>query len=702
MNQQPKRSLTDEAQQRLQQAFPDSHTSTVRVVWWDDGGYLREIVEAATQEMDIGFRAAEGFPLTLRIDALAEEREMDRPVVWYIAEGKAGRDWFRDIRETGGEVACSIEELTADLYDVNPWDIFDVERHDDEIRNRVADLIKAKFETRGTPQYDSLREEIITRGGGKLIDHLLRDGWPEISRDPETVADVRGRLDDDIPIPSGAGPAEITETVRRWAVAQSLHDTGVDGSLFPEGYGESMHSPLTTLLNMGGTRARAEEYLSVEFWPDIIRHLDDVWEYAACPVDRALDDALWEAWFDRFEAGELATCIDYAQTRQSALAVYPESTGWRDLWVQCEHLARLQQQFDAWESREGTEDPFTAYADVENGSWQIDNEVLHIQLTGAPESNVPAAHPASDKLPEVREEMLTTRYRGYLETLASDVEAAIQVGNPLADKAPAHEWWTDHEGEFEKAGTVAILLIDALRFDLAQRLADTLGDSFDVTRETRLSTVPSETKFGMAALTPGRAFRFSVGMRNETLTPSQGERLLSNREQRIDFLSDEGWAVPKDRESGWGQSRIAYYDKEIDEVGEGEIGEMEHHFDNYLTELAEMIRQKLDDENWDRIYVTTDHGFVLLPERTTTESVPSDAPGGEVKYRRVAGGDLDGLSNGVQVSPNTSGLDYLNTDIQLLVDPRQYFSKQGYSGDRYYHGGLLPQECMLSFLEIKK
>jgi len=73
-----------------------------------------------------------------------------------------------------------------------------------------------------------------------------------------------------------------------------------------------------------------------------------------------------------------------------------------------------------------------------------------------------------------------------------------------------------------------------------------------------------------------------------------------------------------------------------------------------------------------------------------------------VKYRRVAGDDLSGLSNGVHISANTPGLDYLDTDIQILADPRQYFSKQGYSGDRYYHGGLLPQECMISFLEIQK
>ena len=206
----------------------------------------------------------------------------------------------------------------------------------------------------------------------------------------------------------------------------------------------------------------------------------------------------------------------------------------------------------------------------------------------------------------------------------------------------------------------------------------------------------------MAALTPGRAFRFSVDMNNGTLTPFQGERSLSTKKRRIDFLSDEGWEVPDNRETGWGHHHIAYYDKEIDEVGEGEIGEMVHHFDDYVTELAETIRQKLEKENWDRIYVATDHGFVLLPEETTTESVPSDAPNSEVKYRRVAGDNLSGLSNGVHISANTPGLDYLDTDIQILADPRQYFSKQGYSGDRYYHGGLLPQECMLSFLEIQK
>ncbi len=261
---------------------------------------------------------------------------------------------------------------------------------------------------------------------------------------------------------------------------------------------------------------------------------------------------------------------------------------------------------------------------------------------------------------------------------------------------------SDHEDDFDELGTVAILLIDALRFDLAQRLADRLSTEFEVKRETRIATLPTETKFGMAALTPGRSFRFNLSMDDGTLTVAQGERSLSNKPQRVRFYEDEGWEVPGSSDTGWEHHHIAYYDKELDDVGEGEIGDIERHFEDYIEDLSETIRGKLTDESWDRIYVVTDHGFVLLPDGTTMESISVDAPQTETKYRRVAGDQLDDIGSGVYLSPDTAGLDYLNTNLQLLVDPHQYFSKRGYSNTRFYHGGMLPQECMLLFLEIQQ
>lgn len=701
---QPSTTLTEQAANKIEAAFPGSHTATARVVWWDGGGYLEDVVRSAAEELGVGFRAAAGYPLELRIGAVAEEREADRPLVWYVGEAKEDRDWFRDIRETGGEITCSIEDLTAELYDVNPWDIFDVERHDAGARAEAARIIKDRFAPHSIPQYDDLKEEIITRGGGQLLDHLLRDGWPEISQDRETVDDVRNRLraNHDIPVPADADPDRITAVVRRWAVAQALIDSGVDPGRFDAGFGAAGYSPLTDLLRIRGARASADQYLGERFWSDVVGELDDVWAYADCPVDGALDVALWEAWYEAYDAGELETCIGRARSRQEALSVYPEKTGWVGLWNQAEHLARLQQYFAEWDDRSPNANPFDIYADADEGSWRIDNEVLQLQLTGTPEEDLPSTHPAADVLPELRDGLLTSRYRGYLETLAESVEATMQVGTPLMDKAPAYEWWSDHEDDFAELGTVAIFLIDALRFDLAQRLAERLSDEFEVKQETRMATLPTETKFGMAALTPGRSFRFELGMDGDTLTVSQGGRPLSNKTQRVGFYEDEGWEVPESPDMGWEHHRIAYYEKEIDDVGEGEIGDIGRHFGDYIEDLAETIRQKLTDESWDRIYVVTDHGFVLLPEGTTMESISVDTPGTEIKYRRVAGDELGDTGAGVHLPPNTAGLDYLDTNLQMLVDPRQHFSKQGYSDSRYYHGGLLPQECMLSFLEIQQ
>ena len=44
---------------------------------------------------------------------------------------------------------------------------------------------------------------------------------------------------------------------------------------------------------------------------------------------------------------------------------------------------------------------------------------------------------------------------------------------------------------------------------------------------------------------------------------------------------------------------------------------------------------------------------------------------------------------------------YLSSPVRLLLDPQHRFKKQGIPDSRYYHGGALPQECILSFLKIE-
>lgn len=700
-------SLEEQALRFIKEQFPSKRAKTTRVIWWDEGGHLKRVVRQATAELGVEFRAAERFPLDLRKGAVQEEDET-KLQVWYVPESKEGRDWFRDIRETGGEVVCSIEELTAEIYDRKSWELFDAENADTRARDEAAEVILELFSRTGRPNFENLVGEIITKGGGQILEHILERGWPNIDRDNSSVRQVREQLSDrhGIPFEGNEDPEAIVKRVRRWSVARSLILAGVDDGHFPDGFGAigsltDKYDYLEDILDRRGSQSFAEIYLGQTFWPEVITDLDDIWNHAECPVDGALDGALWETWMEEFDTGSFEICVELAKQRQDALTEYPADSPWRGLWEQAALMAELERYFQEWDDGQADRDPFEEYTAQQDGSWRIDSAVLELELSGKPEHRLDV-HPAVGTLPERRSALLGERYREYLDQLAEDVKTTMRVGQPLNEKRAAYRWWSEHDDEFEEAGSVAILLIDAPCFDLAQRLANRLKKRFDVRQETRLSVLPSETKFGMAALTPGRAYQFSVHMDEDTLMVERGGQRLDTKNYRKQELEAEGWAVPDDPEREWQDTHIAYYDKELDDVGEGEIGDIGSHFRDYIDDLQQLITRKLDEQGWDRIYVVTDHGFVLFPEETNMEAVPTSYEQSEVKYRRVAGDTIEQSERGILLSPNTQGAEYLETNVQLLVNPRHHYSKQNYSAKRYYHGGILPQECMLSFLQVEK
>ncbi|GKZ16279.1 BREX-5 system phosphatase PglZ [Haladaptatus sp. T7] len=716
MKSQPTTTLENQAKAHLEDEFPDEHATAVRVVWWDEGGHLREVVRTAADQIGVGFSEAERFPLELRKTAV---KEPESPHVWYIPEAKTvedaeegliERDWFRDIRETGGEIELTIEQLTAELYEVNPWDIYDVERGTESDRETAANVIKNQFASGGIPRYGDLIGEIITKGEGQILEHLLEGGWPEIDKDDETIARVQKSLKDRhvAPADSAETPEEIEDVVWKWAVARWLVAEGIDVDAFPGGYGNVGSTlgdinPLKRIVDTRQSTRLAERYLSESYWEDVIGAYDDAWELAACPVDGALDAALWDAWLESLEEEEYTKCIERANERQRALEVYPDDIPWTTLWKQAEQVAKLEARFSAWEERSKSLDPFDQYSAQDDGTWKIDYGVLELEITGEPEQDrLLNSHPATGTLPELRSELLETRYMNYLEEMSEAVISSFSTGSPLAGKDAAYEWWTDNENELATGETVALFLIDALRLDLARELANRLREDYSITEDTRVSTLPSETKFGMAALTPGRAHRFRIKLRNGKLSVERGGQRLDNKGNRVKVLEREGWDVPEDSDSGWQRNQIAYYDKDIDDIGENELDNPESHFTDYIDELYDLITEELENGNRDRIYVVTDHGFVLLPKGTTMESISSYDGDGEVKYRRIAGDDIEDAGTGVRVTGQTPGTEYLNTSVRLLAKPRQYNSKSGLTDARYYHGGILPQECMLNFLRIEK
>jgi len=428
-----------------------------------------------------------------------------------------------------------------------------------------------------------------------------------------------------------------------------------------------------------------------------------------------LEERLWTAWLADFEEERFDTCRERAKARTEALRtatgregepVGKSSPAWIRVWQQAASLADLAHRYETWDERNVP--AHALYADREEGSWQIDAAVRQIIVSGTPEDALSREHPAREALADLRERLVEDEYLDYLRRLADEMEQAFVQDNLLGDTLESSvDFWPDHKQELEQGNEALFFCLDALRLDLAYELADQLrarSDTSDaltlnVEESTRLGTLPSETKFGMAAVLPRSARSFEVRLDDGTLQAFRNGRAITASRRR-DILNEEGWAVASHNPSAWSSSRVAHYSKEIDDYGEASIDDIEEKLAERVSALAERIFDRMRKGNWSRAYVVTDHGFVLLPEGTEFEDLSS--PDGDVKRRRVAADNLSDDDQGLLLSSQRMpDLSYLASPVRVLLDPQQRFSKQGIPNSRYYHGGALPQECVLSFLKIE-
>jgi hypothetical protein len=155
------RSLTEEAEQVLRQHFKSAESPRARVLWWDAGGHLRDVVRRACQERDVPFVEQE-HPLAFR-RWVAEQGEAphDEPdeVVWYVPDAPRGRDWFRDVRHMGHVVDKSIEDLAADLYGIKTWQLR-ISTTDRPVSDRLAAILLDNLRGSSHPTLEQLQGRI--------------------------------------------------------------------------------------------------------------------------------------------------------------------------------------------------------------------------------------------------------------------------------------------------------------------------------------------------------------------------------------------------------------------------------------------------------------------------------------------------------------------------------------------------------------
>ncbi len=719
----PRHSLKEEAKQILRQRFEDAPGPRSRVLWWDEGGHLLMLLAHVCQELDVEFGTAK-HPLKFRQwiakHSATPEEEPDS-VLWHMPEAMHGRDWFRDVEVMGGVIEKSIEDLAANVYGVQRWQIRPWESDAPLDASVAAKLDDELRESGGMPTLSRLQGRILTGGASRPVEHVLRNGWGELSRSDDVVDKIQHFLSEErVPhLEQSDGPDTIVRKVRRWTVAGWLYEAGVSAHAFPNSIASSdlayAYRRLASVLKTDPQSEVLPTYQET-YWPDVVDALEDPWKLLRCPVDGAVEIRLWTAWLSDFDDENYETCRDRASTRVEALRAYTGRTDqdvsetsppWIRAWQQAAALADLARRYETWDERKAP--AHVLYADREEGSWQIDAAVRRIIVSGTPEQELPSGHPARESLAYHRERLVETEYLDYLRDLSDEMETALAQGDLVDDNlSSAVHFWSDHEKELGAGNEALFFYLDALRLDLARELADQLqarsdaSDELDLNVEesTRLGVVPSETEFGMAAVLPGRPKSYEVRLDNGALNAYRNGSPL-NADKRRKLLEEEGWAVASDDPSGWSQTRVAYYSKEIDDYGEASMQDIERRLAERVRTLADEIFNRVRKGDWNRAYVVTDHGFVLLPEDAQFEDLTP--PGGDVKRRRVAAEDLSDDGPGVLLTGDQTPelFSYLSSPVRLLLDPQHRFKKQGIPDSRYYHGGALPQECILSFLKIE-
>lgn len=321
----------------------------------------------------------------------------------------------------------------------------------------------------------------------------------------------------------------------------------------------------------------------------------------------------------------------------------------------------------------------------------------------------------TDQPTEIENLITVTRQR-YAETADRLAEVFVRA---LAEANFELPGWYRQTQVFERcvapeldAGKrVAYLMVDALRYELAQKLVELVQPAFEVEAEAVCGTMPGVTEVGMAALLPHAAGGLRVRADSRGgLEVAVGGEVLRNREDRIAYLERHAGAPvlslrledPKQFKSnlkrlGSGPLLVVVTSRELDRMGEEELGEARRYMEDVLRHIR-LALHMLAKAGLEYFVVATDHGYLFGEDLAQSQKI--DPPGGTTAllHRRVWVGQGGASSESyLRTALAKSGVE---SDLEIAVPWNLAAFKAGGSA-AYFHGGLSPQEFLLPVLRLR-
>lgn len=257
----------------------------------------------------------------------------------------------------------------------------------------------------------------------------------------------------------------------------------------------------------------------------------------------------------------------------------------------------------------------------------------------------------------------------------------------------------------ESGRRVALILIDALRFELGVELQKLLVADGQVDLTPACAQLPTVTPVGMASLLPNAGRDLTLVRREDKLLPMLGNQPLPGVTQRIEVLRKR-----------YGQ-RFADYPLKDFVRGKGELpatvellvlrsNEMDQEFESNpetapglisrtLQQVQAAVR-KLRSIGFHEALVVTDHGFYLNAVIEAGDVCPRPPGNWLTLHGRMLLGD--GAADGSSFVLDAPALG-VRGDFHQVAGPRSMVCYQG--GMTYFHGGLSLQEAIVPVLVVR-
>jgi uncharacterized protein (TIGR02687 family) len=281
------------------------------------------------------------------------------------------------------------------------------------------------------------------------------------------------------------------------------------------------------------------------------------------------------------------------------------------------------------------------------------------------------------------------------------------------------DFYREQAAEYRrKDQKVAVIISDAFRFEVAEECLRRIRalDRFDADLKPMISSLPSYTQLGMAALLPHNGLAMAEDGSGDILSGGQNTRGLAAREKLLaagrngdtakalkfdDVMNmrvDEGKALFRD-------NHIIYiYHNRIDAIGDKLQTEelLPEAAEDTIEDLTKLVR-KLTSANFSNILITADHGF-LYQHRALDESdfAIADPKGDEVLFRNrrfVIGRGLaptEGMKHFTAANLGLSG------DLDVLIPNSINRMRVKGAGSRFVHGGASLQEIVIPVIRVGK